>query len=310
MSVNKPNPGAPIAAGNPLARVLDDYAVPELSADFADKVLAAAAVRPVPLPELRRPARFGPRGWRIGQRFAIGIASFGALATAAAATGLLEQLAIPVPSAQSVWASISGNSSAAAEVKPAASPDQAEAATPSPVAAPIIGPIDTPAELNEAFRRVDQVRAGRREERRAMIDQRVKSEIERRRGAGLPVPTSEQEAKLRALIETALARREQEADQRRAVRRAGIERKIENGETLEREDVTGRPPLDPKVREQVRELGQLPVEQRHEAWRSLPVEDRRSVIEALRARRAAPIPALPAEAAPAAPVTPTPAPGP
>ena len=45
---------SPITPGSPLARALDDFAVPELSAGFADKVLAAAEARPAPLPELRR----------------------------------------------------------------------------------------------------------------------------------------------------------------------------------------------------------------------------------------------------------------
>ncbi|MBA4052655.1 MAG: hypothetical protein C0472_12425, partial [Erythrobacter sp.] len=107
MSVNEPDRGSgPIAPGSPLARVLDGYGTPDLPAGFADRVLAAAETRAPPLPELRRPAR--SRRWRIGQRLAIGVASFGALATAAAATGVLEQLAIPVPSAKTVWASLTG----------------------------------------------------------------------------------------------------------------------------------------------------------------------------------------------------------
>jgi len=58
MSVNEPDHNAaPIVPGSPLARVLDTYAAPELSAGFADRVLAAAETRAGPLPRLRRPPR-------------------------------------------------------------------------------------------------------------------------------------------------------------------------------------------------------------------------------------------------------------
>lgn len=287
MSVHDQNQGAPILPGSPLARALDDFAVPGLSAGFAERVMAGAEARAAPLPDLRRPARIGPRGWRMGRRIAIGIASFGALATAAAATGLLGQLAIPVPSAQTVWASITGTAAAA----PAPHQDKAPAlaaAEPTPLSTVAIeGPIDTPEELGEAFRRVDQVRTGRREERRAMIDQRIRSEIERRRAAGLPVPTPEEEAKLRARIDAELARRQQRADAAIAARREAMERKVANGEALTREDIAGRPPLDPKLRETVRTLRALSPKERREAWRRLPPEDRRALTEQWRARRGA-----------------------
>jgi hypothetical protein len=292
MSVNEPRmDAAPIAPGSPLARVLEGYAVPELPAGFADRVLAAAEARPAPLPALRRPVR--TRGWRIGQRIAIGVASFGALATAAAATGLLEQLAIPVPSAKTVWASITGGAPAAAAREPvvaAAAP--APAPTPAPVT--IDGPIDTPAELDETFRRVDQVRAGRREERRAIIEQRIKSEIERRRAAGLPVPTPEQEARLRAKIEQAVTAREQRADAAAAARREAMERKVANGEALTREDLTGRKALSPDARERLRGLRDLPPGERGKAWRAMSPEERRALADELRARRGGRLPQVPA----------------
>lgn len=303
MSVNDQNSGAPIVPGSPLARALDDYAVPGLSADFADRVMAAAENRAAPLPELRRPVSV--RRWRMGQRIAIGIASFGALATAAAATGLLEQLAIPVPSARTVWASITGTAKAA-HASGTARPAPPAATGPTPVPVAIDGPIDTPGELGEAFRRVDQVRAGRREERRAIIDQRIRSEIERRRAAGLPVPTPEEEARLRARIDAELARREQRADAAIAARRETMERKVANGEALTREDVTGRPPVDPKLRETVRELRQLPPAERRDAWRNLPPEERRAIAERLRARRAG----APVQASPGGEAAPAPAPSP
>ncbi|WP_066525719.1 hypothetical protein [Erythrobacter sp. CCH5-A1] len=296
MSVNEPRKDeAPIAPGSPLARVLDGYGVPELSAGFADRVLAAAETRAAPLPELRRPAR--SRRWRIGQRIAIGVASFGALATAAAATGVLEQLAIPVPSARTVWASLTGNAPAAAAPEPVVAAAVKDAApTPAPVG--IEGPIDTPEELQETFRRVDQVRAGRREERRAIIDQRIKSEIERRRAAGLRVLTPEEEARLRARIEQAVTAREQRADAAAAARREAMEQKVANGEALTREDLTGRKPVSPETRERLRNLRDLPPGERARAWRALPPEERRALADEWRARRAGRLPAAPSPVPP------------
>lgn len=299
MSVNEPDRGSgPISPGSPLARVLDGYRAPDLPAGFAERVLAAAEARPLPLPELRRPGR--SRRWRIGQRLAIGVASFGALATAAAATGLLEQLAIPVPSAKTVWASLTGSAEAAAAPEPVAA--AAPASAPTPAAVAIEGPIDTPEELQETLRRVDQVRAGRREERRAIIDQRIKSEIERRRAAGLRVPTPEEEARLRARIEQAITAREQRADAAATARREAMQRKVENGEALTREDLTGRKPLSPEARERFRGLRDLPPGERAKAWREMSPEERRALADELRARRAVRLPQQPAPAPEPAPV--------
>lgn len=293
MSVNEhPDPGAPIVPGSPLARMLDGYAAPELPAGFEGRVLAAAEARPAPLPDLRRaPSR--SRRWRIGQRIAIGALSFGALATAAAATGLLEQLAIPVPSARTVWAGLTGSAQPAG--KPAAAvAAAAPAPAPTPAAVAIEGPIDTPEELGETFRRVDEVRAGRREERRRIIDQRIRSEIERRRAAGLRVPTPEEEARLRQRIERQLAAREQRADAAVAARRETLQRKVENGEALTREDLTGRKPPSPETRERFRALRDLPPGERAKAWRDLSPAERRALAEELRARRAVRLPPAPA----------------
>lgn len=305
MSVNEqPNGGTgPIAPGSPLARVLDGYGAPDLPAGFADRVLAAAEARSAPLPELRRPAR--SRRWRIGQRIAIGVASFGALATAAAATGLLEQLAIPVPSATTVWASLTGSAPAAAAPEPVVA---AAVLAPAPTPVTIEGPIDTPEELQETFRRVDQVRAGRREERRAIIDQRIRSEIERRRAAGLPVPSAAEEARLRARIEQAITAREQRADAAAAARREAMQRKVENGEALTREDVSGRKPVSPEARERFRGLRDLPPGERAKAWREMSPEERRALTEELRARRAARLPQPPASAPADVPAQDTPSP--
>jgi hypothetical protein len=221
MSGSEQEKGAPIIPGSPLARVLDDYAVPSLSAGFADRVLAAAAVRPAALPDLRQQRR--GRGWRLGRGIVIGVASFGALATAAAATGLLQQFDIPVPSAEKVWASITGKPPARA-----AAPAPVIATAPDTASQPasltrveIVGPIDTPEELSKAFRRIDEVREGRYATRREHIDQRIDKAIAQRRAAGLPVPTPEEEAALRQRVDEAQARRRQLADERIAGKARG-----------------------------------------------------------------------------------------
>ncbi len=313
MSVPEQDQGAPITPGSPLARALDDFAVPPLSAGFADRVAAAAQARPAPLPPLRRPVT-ARRGWRVGQRLAIGIASFGALATAAAATGLLERFDIPVPSAGTVWASITGKAPAAAAVAPA--PVQAAAtpvATAQVVAAPveIVGLIDTPEELGEAFRRIDAVRQGRIALRREQIDQRIETALERRRNAGLPVPTPEEEAALREKIDAAQARRQQIADERMAARREEMARKVESGEALTREDIL-RPLRDDartlERRERLERLRRMSPEQRRAALRGLPPEERRALVEEYRARRAAAPTAAPI-AEPVADPAPEPSPG-
>jgi hypothetical protein len=302
MNAREHDIGGPILPGSALAQVLDDYPVPGLSAGFADRVLAAAETRPAPLPELRRPS--GGRGWQLGRRIAIGVASFGALATAAAATGLLEQFDIPVPSAEKVWASLTGKEPVAAAAVPVVSkPVANEPATLAPVE--IVGPIDTPEELGEAFRRIDEVRQGRSAMRRELIDQRIDKAIERRRAAGLPVPTAEEEAQLRDRIDQAQARRQQLADERVQLRREEMARKVESGEALTREDVL-RPLREDaralELRERLERLRQMSPQQRREALRRLPLEQRRALIEEYRTRRgeaATPAP----EAAPLAPET-------
>ncbi|NCP12603.1 MAG: hypothetical protein GW858_00370 [Sphingomonadales bacterium] len=281
MSVNEHDPGGPIVRASSLGRALDAYGVPSLSAGFANRVVASAEARPAPLPPLRRTRR----RWRLGRTFAIGVVSFGALATAATATGLLQQFDIPVPSAETVWARIAGEAPAAANAPvPALASGATEPTAVAKVA--IVGPIDTPEELREAFRRIDEVRKGRLAVRNERIGQRIDSAIERRRTAGLPVPTAEQETALRERIAAAEARRQDVAEARIAARREALQRKIDNGQALTREDI-GQP-----WREDARSL------RRREALRRLPPEERRAWREAYRARNgaaiAAPVPAPPA----------------
>lgn len=303
MSVNEAKQGAPITPGSPLARALDGYTVPGLSAGFADRVLAAADAAPAPLPTLRRP-RWAGRGWRVGRGIAIGLASFGVLATTAAATGLLQQFDIPVPSAGTVWASITGKTPAAAAVPApvvaAAKPTTDAAAILARVQ--IVGPVDTPEELGEAFRRIDEVREGRFAARRALTDQRIDSAIERRRAAGLPLPTPEQEAALREKLAAAQERRQQLADERIAARREEMARKVESGEALTREDILRPLREDAKALqrgERIERLRRMAPAQRREALRRLPPAERRALIEQYRAGRAAEAPAPETSPAPA-----------
>lgn len=268
--------GDPILPDSPLGRALGGSVAPSLSPGFADRVVAAAQTRPAPLPELRRrPGRWS--GWRMGQRLAIGAAGFVALASAAAATGVLQQFTLPVPSAEKVWASITGTAKATPIRAPA---PKAEATSAALAKVEIDGPVDTPEELHEAYRRIDEVRKGRRAERAQVIDQRITKEIERRRAAGLRVPTPEQEARLRQRIAAEEVRREQLADQRIAAKREALERKVENGEAITREDIA-------PAREKLRRMSP---QQRRAALQAMTPEQRRAVIEAYRARRAVAVP--------------------
>ena len=75
-----------------------------------------------------------------------------------------------------------------------------------------------------------------------------------------------------------------------------MQRKVENGEALTREDATGRKPASPETRERFRGLRDLPPGERAKAWRELTPEERRALAEELRARRAARLPQQPAPA--------------
>jgi hypothetical protein len=288
MSGKDQGEGAPIMRGSPLAGALDSFAVPDLLAGFADKVLAAAEVRPAPLPELRRSGGGGARGWRLGRRIAIGVVGFGALASAAAATGMLERVGLPVPSPEKVWASIAGK-----EKVPAAAPVPATPPPPDPAPAALAevrieGPIDTPEELGEAFRRIDEVRQGRIEARRLRIEERIAAEKARRAAAGLPLPTAEEEAQVRARIEEARSRRQGLLDERIAARREELRQRVENGEALTPEDII-RPLRDDaralKRRERLEQLRAMSPDERREALRQLPPEQRPALVEAWRQRR-------------------------
>jgi hypothetical protein len=259
--------------------VLDDYPVPPLSAGFADRVMAAAESRAPALPPLRRGSAV--RGWRTGRRFAIAMVSFGALATAAAATGLLERAGLPVPSAETVWANLTGGEAPASVATSASKPAVAAATVPL---APVVieGPIDSPEELSEAFRRIDEVRQGRSEARRQLVDQRIDRAIERRQAAGLPVPNAEQEARLRQRIDDLQAQREARAGERIEARREELRQRVENGEALTRENLLPNRQQGAGVLPGGKRLRDLSPQDRRELLRSLPPEQRRALTEEYR----------------------------
>ncbi|MEO1219942.1 MAG: hypothetical protein AAFY42_01155 [Pseudomonadota bacterium] len=251
-----------------LKDALDAYRVPELSANFADRVLNSTEDRIAPLPTLRPSPK---RRWQRGRRIAIGVMAAGAIATAAAATGVLEELGIELPAADEVWSAITFEE----QPRPAPSPSQVAPKEASEDPVQIEGPIDTPEELEEVFRRVDDVRDTRREARRDRVDQRVDNAIERRVQRGLPTPSDEQEQRLRERIErfreSADTRREQRTEERRDELRETLE---EEG-TLSRDDIIrgegpGRPAGD-----------------RIRRFRDLSPEERRERIRQFRERRGA-----------------------
>lgn len=293
MRVNETDIGGPIAPDSPLGRALSDYAAPPLSAGFADRVMASAETRPAvssaPLPPLRRAPRMA-RGWRLGRGVVIGVVSFGVVASAAAATGVLERFDITVPTAQTVWASLTGKPVALAAtpaVRPAKTADAGSAAPvdEAPVRVEIVGPVDTPEELAEAFRRIEAVRQQRFAARSERIDQRIDTAIERRRAAGLPLPTPEEEAAFRQRMAAEQARRDAVVADRLAQRRDELAGRLESGEALTREDIMR--PLREDARalaraQKLRQLRRMPPEERREALRQMPPDERRALVEAMK----------------------------
>lgn len=265
---------APITPESPLGRMLAADKAPPLPSGFADRVLAGAMDRPDPLPESRT-GRGRANRWRSVRRLAIGAVVAGALATTAAATGVFGDLPISLPSAEKVWAAITGQEEAPEPVAPAGG-EEIPALIPE-ASTPVVieGPIDSPEELEEAFRRVDEVRTNRTENRRNRVDGRIDRAIENRReqGAG---PTPEREERLRGRLDRFRERRDAEATERLEERREELRQRVEDGEELTREDF---------IREQ-RDAVQSPqMRDRIERLRELPPEERRERIRQWRERR-------------------------
>ncbi len=258
--------GDPFKFGDPLDDVLGRDTVPELSGDFADRVVAATQGRSRPLPA----ARSAPTArWRSGRRLVVGAVAAVALGSAAAATGLLDDLPIEIPSPEEVWSSLTGNEPApdndpVPTAEPASSIDDSD----EPVR--IEGAIDTSEELEEAFRQVDEVRETRRDTRREAVDQRIDNAIERRRARGLPAPTPEEEARLRGRIETMRERTDERIESRLGERRETLREEIEQGAEFTQEELIDRQRgvgSDTPVADRFDRLRRMPREERREAVR-------------------------------------------
>lgn len=214
-----------------LKALLDADIAPPLPSGFAERATAAAQARRAPLPKLRRPAA---QRWRAGRRIALGLLAAGLLSSAAAATGMLEQVGITLPQpvqqfVDDVANAVTGGGrdSATGQVAaaPAAPPVSAQGQASN-------GPIDNPEELETAFRRIDTAREERRSVRREQVDGRIDQAIERRRAQGLPVPSEQEEARLRERLEQARARREADATVRREALREDLRERVEQGEEI------------------------------------------------------------------------------
>lgn len=266
---------ASIDPGSALGQILSADKAPPLAEGFADRVIARTADRPAPLPPGRRAAGGGER-WRSVRRLAIGGVVAGALATTAAATGLLDSLPIAVPSVEQVWATITGEQERS---EPADAGDSVVPQPTSPeVQEPVIldGLIDSPEELEEAFRRVDDVRSKRSDTRRERVDRRIDDAIDRRRQQGLRAPTPEQEERLRERIDRFREQRDTQIGERLETRRDELRERVDNGEELSREDF---------IREQRDAVGRPGRRDRLERLRELSPEERRNRLRQFRERR-------------------------
>lgn len=209
-----------------LKALLDADRAPPLPGGFADRVLAATEGRGPALPPLRRaPAS----RWRSVRRVAFGLGAGLLLSSAAAATGVLQRVGIVLP--QPVQNIVDDVAQKVTGRAPVAVPPSATPALP-----PVVqGPIDTPEELDTVFSRADARRPERLATRRAAVDQRIDAELDRRRAAGLPVPTAEQEAALRQRLADARARREAVSEERREAIREELRQTVAEGQPLTRE---------------------------------------------------------------------------
>lgn len=205
---------------------------PPLPAGFADRVVAAAETRAPTLPPLRRATA---SRWRTTRRVALGLGAGLLLSSAAAATGVLQQVGIVLPRpvqalVDDVTETVTG--------RPAA-PVVAAARAPVVNSAPQVveGPIDSPDELEAVFAHADARRPDRLAQRRALVDQRIDRELDRRRTVGLPVPSAEEEAALRQRLADARARTDAAAAARREAVRGELREAVAEGQPLTRETI-------------------------------------------------------------------------
>lgn len=258
----------PFPLDETMKQTLDDFAVPELSADFADRVVAGTRGRASAVPPLRPTRKLR---WHRTRRVIVGAVTAGAIASAAAATGVLDELGIEVPTADEVWSAITFEEKSQAS---ASGSGAVETLTPSSEGPTRIeGPIDTPEELEEVFRRVDDKRNIRREDRRDRVDQRIDGAIERRGAKGLPTPTPQQEQRLREGIERFRDRADTRREERTQERRDALRNTLEEEGKVSRDEIIRR------------ETPGGPGADRLRRFREMTPEERRDRIRQFRERR-------------------------
>lgn len=206
-----------------LAKALDRLTPPRLPADFADRVMNAAANRVPPQPQTMPPVRRSGRGaWTRGRTILMGAAAFGLVSAAAAATGVFGPITRETPVIGKLVASVAP--SLMASPKPAKRSKVASQALHFTKPKPSVAP-------TEAVVAADPV-ATVREERAQRIVKRLEERAERRRALGLP-PRPLPRKKVRQAL------RELPPEERQAL--------VDRVRTLRRE-AKGLPPLDPATR--------------------------------------------------------------
>lgn len=225
-----------------LTALLDSDRVPPLRADFAERVVAAATgAATASVPRLRPAAG----RWRsMPRRLAIVVVGAGLLASAAAASGLLERIGIDLPPIERLWTAAPPKhiDTRPARVAPPLASSQTD------TAAPLAGPIDTVETFDRAVatvaKRRIEARDTRRAERDARIEQRVDAVIARRTAQGLPVPSDAERARLRAQLLQLRAERDARRDAARTKAESELRQRIEAGGTVSPEEVI-RSEVDP-----------------------------------------------------------------
>ena len=192
-----------------LAELLDGLTVPPLSADFADRVVAAATHRPqhLPTPVLSRSGRRAR--WIRGHRVVIGVVALGLMSAGAAATAIFGDVAQTIPVigpliARVVPAKPEPRAALAAKPKPRPQEDAVQGTDEATSVAPTL--LAPPERM-----------AVRREIRREFVAERIADRLqqraERREALGLP-PRPVRRAEARAVL-----RRIPPADRRAIVER-------------------------------------------------------------------------------------------
>lgn len=156
---------------------LDRLDVPPLSAQFADRVVAAAIASGNAVPPLgtRVPPRRDRRGlWRRAGQAAIGVAAFGMMSAAAVASGLLGAVGIEVPVLTAMLAPEPAKKAKPVSVKKPPVQQAARAVPPPPVAETIMPPPAIEPALppwrQAVLARQEARRAAFRAERAAFLD--------------------------------------------------------------------------------------------------------------------------------------------